>query len=242
MMEECDFLKEAENIRKFDAFLKKTGNESAVVPKVYPHATTLRVLTMERLHGVPFTNPDDLRQYVPQPEDALVSALNTWFSSLVFCDFFHADVHAGNLLVLPDGRIGFIDFGIVGSLSPDTWSAMIALMEAIEEGDYQTIADSMLMIGVTRKKVDTKRLALDLRKLFGGLDTLEPQEAEINNLMLEIVALGERYGLHFPREFALLLKQFLYFDRYVHILAPDMNMFGDQRVNLMPPTPLPRTT
>ena len=234
MMEECDFLKEAENIRKFDAFLKNTDNETAMVPTVYSQATTLRVLTMERLYGVPFTEPDDLRQYVPHPEDALISALNTWFSSLLFCDFFHADVHAGNLLVLKDGRIGFIDFGIVGSISPDTWAAMITLMEAIEEGDYQTIADSMLIIGVTQEKVDTQGLARDLRMLFGDLDTLEPEETEINNLMLDIVALGERYGLHFPREFALLLKQFLYFDRYVHILAPDMEIFGDQRVNLMP--------
>jgi aarF domain-containing kinase len=46
----------------------------------------------------------------------LINALNTWFGSVVGCETFHADVHAGNLLVLPDGRVGFIDFGIVGSI------------------------------------------------------------------------------------------------------------------------------
>jgi aarF domain-containing kinase len=45
----------------------------------------------------------------------LIAALNTWFASVLGCASFHADVHAGNLLVLPDGRVGFIDFGIVGA-------------------------------------------------------------------------------------------------------------------------------
>jgi aarF domain-containing kinase len=49
----------------------------------------------------------------------LVGAMNTWFSSLMFCESFHADLHAGNLMVLTDGRIGFIDFGIVGRIDPD---------------------------------------------------------------------------------------------------------------------------
>jgi len=234
MMEECDFFMEADNIRKFATFLRQTGNDRAVVPKVYKHASTLRVLTMERLYGVPLTNVNILRQRVSQPEDLLIIVMNTWFASLMFCDFFHADLHSGNLLVLDDGRIGFIDFGIVGRIGPATWAAMIALMEAIEEGNYQQIAESMLTIGVTKEEINPTQLAFDLRTLFGRLDDIDPAENEINSMMLEIIALGEHYGLHFPREFTLLLKQFLYFDRYIHILAPDLDIFGDDRLSLLP--------
>ena len=242
MMEECDFLKEASNIEKFAEFLNNTGNQRALVPKVYRHATTLQVLTMERLHGVPFTDLKSIRQYAKDPEDTLIAAMNTWFASLLYCEFFHADVHAGNLMVLRDGRIGFIDFGIVGRITPKTWTAMTLLIEGIEQGDFHTIAEAMIGIGVTKETVEVENLSQDLQKLFKGLDTLTPDDLpaidennnQINRFLLDIVAVGERHGLHFPREFALLLKQFLYFDRYVHLLAPELSIYGDERVDLLP--------
>ena len=239
MLEECDFLKEADNLEQFAAFLHKTGNRRAIVPKVYRQATTLRVLTMERLYGAPFTDLDSLRHYVKEPEEALITALNTWFASLLYCDFFHADVHAGNLLVLEDGRVGFIDFGIVGRIAPQTWAAMTALLEGIETGNYRQIANAMIDIGVTRREVNADHLARDLQRLFGHDDLWQTpppavDEKEVNHLLLDIVATGERHGLHFPREFALLLKQFLYFDRYIQLMAPGLSLYGDARVDLLP--------
>ena len=67
-------------------------------------------------------------------------------------------------------------------------------------------------------------------------------DREINRILLDIVAVGERHGIRFPRAFALLVKQVLYFDRYIKILAPDLNMFDDGRLDLLgediPLTPL----
>ncbi|MFO1430253.1 MAG: AarF/UbiB family protein [Candidatus Competibacteraceae bacterium] len=239
MMEECDFLKEADNLERFRAFLHKTGNQSALAPKVYRQATTLRVLTMERLYGVPFTDLESLHHFVKEPEEALIAALNTWFASLLYCDFFHADVHAGNLLVLEDGRVGFIDFGIVGRIAPKTWAAMTALLEGIETGHYRQIAKAMIDIGITRREVDADLLARDLERLFGHSDLWQASapigdEKEVNHLLLDIIATGERHGLHFPREFTLLLKQFLYFDRYIQLMAPGLSLYGDTRVELLP--------
>ncbi len=234
MMEECDFLKEADNINKFNDFLATTGNDQALAPRVYPHATTLRVLTMERFYGAPLTDLESIRKHSKDPEHTLITAMNTWFSGLLFCEFFHADVHAGNLMVLEDGRVGFLDFGIVGRIAPETWAAMTALLEAVGHSDYKTIAKAMVKMGVTKETVDDVRLAGDVETLFKSLETLHPDEQEINRLLLDIIALGERHGLHFPREFALLLKQFLYFDRYVQILAPDLNVYADKRIAMMP--------
>ncbi len=242
MIEECDFLKEADHLERFAAFLRQTGNHRAVVPKVYREATTLRVLTMERLYGAPLTDLDSIRRYSRNPEETLIVALNTWFASLLYCDFFHADVHAGNLLALTDGRVGFIDFGIVGRIAPKTWMAMSALLEGIERGDYRSIARSMVDIGITKEQVDVDRLARDLERLLGTHDlwaTRSPrEEAEgVNHVLLDIVATGERHGLHFPREFALLLKQFLYFDRYIQLLAPGLSIYDDARVAVLPELP-----
>jgi predicted unusual protein kinase regulating ubiquinone biosynthesis (AarF/ABC1/UbiB family) len=125
-----------------------------------------------------------------------------------------------------------------------TLTAMTLLIEGIEQGNYSTIAEAMIGIGVTEETVEVERLSQDLQKLFGGLDALTPDELleinennnQINRFLLDIVAVGERHGLHFPREFALLLKQFLYFDRYVHLLAPELSIYGDERVDLLPST------
>src|SRR5690554_387463 len=240
MIEECDFIQEAQNLETFRRFLEKTDNQVATVPTVYHHCSTRRVLTMERFHGVPLTNLESLRRVTPDPEATLIAAMNTWFSSLTQCEFFHADVHAGNLLVLGDGRVGFIDFGIVGRIRPETWQAVFQLMSAMSAGNFDSMAEAMLGIGITRQVVNTRALAEDLRQLYSRLDNMnrynsDPQNADdqVNALLMEMVRVGELHGLHFPREFALLLKQFLYFDRYVHILAPEMDVFMDERLTML---------
>ncbi len=241
MMEECDFIKEANNLKAFKEFLHRTHNEDVIVPRVYEQASSRRVLTMERFYGVSLTDLDTIRRYCDDPERTLITAMNTWFSSLTQCEFFHADVHAGNLMVLEDGRIGFIDFGIVGRINPGTWEAVSDFISAIMIGNFEGMADAMVRIGVTDQDVIVDDLAADLRSLFHKLDVMVPDyamidfkgEDEINNILMDMVRVGEDNGIHFPREFALLLKQFLYFDRYVHVLAPELDMFVDDRLNML---------
>lgn len=241
MMEEVDFYKEARNIKQFNEFLKNTGNTQAIAPKVFEHASSMRVLTMERFYGVPLTDLETIRKYTKDPAGTLVNALNTWFSSLMMCESFHADLHAGNLMVLTDGRLGFIDFGIVGRIAPETWSATMQFMESMNTGDFKQMAESMSVIGMTKRAVDKVALAADLELIYGAATQVDPEavmsalanDNEINKLMMDIVAVGERHGIRFPRAFALLLKQILYFDRYIRILAPEMNLFDDDRIDFV---------
>lgn len=243
MMEEVDFYKEARNVEQFREFLKNSSNTQATAPRIYPEASSLRVLTMERFYGVPLTDLDTIRKYTKDPAGTLVTALNTWFSSLMLCESFHADLHAGNLMVLTDGRLGFIDFGIVGRIAPETWSSTMAFIESLSDGDFRKMAESMSVIGMTKRKVDQAQLAKDLEAIYGAATQVSPDavmnamanDSEINKLMLEIVAVGERHGIRFPRAFALLLKQMLYFDRYIRILAPDMDLFSDDRIEFVVP-------
>lgn len=251
MLAECDFLKEAQNIEAFQRFLQETGNTVAAAPKVYHHATTLRVLTMERFYGVPVTDLEALRKYAPDPEQTLLAALNTWMASLMHCQFFHADLHAGNLMVLTDGRVGFIDFGIVGQLKPGTWQALVSFMTGKAAQSYLSMAEALIQIGIASRKVDATHLARDLEELITRMQNLDEQlwvnpmgldPNETDQMMLSIVELGKKHGIRFPREFALLLKQLLYFDRYIELLSPGLDLFGDERLDILgeqPPLPAP---
>ena len=176
MMEEVDFTKEARHLEEFTSFLDRLDIQEATAPQVFRGASSRRVLTMERLRGVPLTDLDAIKsQGVRNPENTLIAALNTWFASVLACSTFHADVHAGNLLVLEDGRVGVIDFGIVGSISAGTWGAIETLLLSLNTREYVKMAMALEQIGATQEKVDIDKFAGDLRKVFEELDQMETE-------------------------------------------------------------------
>lgn len=238
MVREVDFIEEANNIDDFLSYIHGNHIDQVTAPHVYRQHSTRRVLTMQRLYGVPLTDFDVVKKYSKDPSQVLITTMNAWFGSLTMCKSFHADLHAGNVMLLEDGRIGFIDFGIVGQLEPTVWSASLIFMDALQHTNYQAMAESMLNMGMTHRQVNTQILAQDIERLFNGVVLTDPQKilasnpADLNHIMLDIVAVGEQHGIRFPRDFALLFKQILYFDRFMKVLAPYTDIYADQRLHM----------
>jgi len=249
MLEELDFEKEAQNMIEFRRFLVENGlTKQATAPRVYNEYTTKKVLVMERLIGVSMLDEKAISEITNNPEETIITALNVWTTSVQRMPWFHADVHAGNLLCLEDGRVGFLDFGIVGRVSEKTFSAVNELSNALAIGDYEGMAVALCNMGATDEQVDIPKFGRDIEKVMKNLSlvqtdvtvaampdgsiagSLSVDEDEITSVLLEVVAVTEDNGLKLPREFGLLVKQSLYFDRYLKILAPELDVMGDTRV------------
>jgi len=238
MIEECDFRQEADNIEEFARFLENEDLEAVTVPKVYRDVSSSKVITMERFYGVPLADLEGVKAITASPQLALMQALDTWFLSLRKCQLYHADLHAGNVMMLEDGRIGFIDFGIVGRLSDKTWEGITSLTVCIPEQDFLGLAKALCNIGATKDVIDQERFAKDLEQLWYKLsddhmlDQSDP-DSFWKAVTVDFSAISKRHGIRFPREFTLLMKQFLYFDRYMRILAPEATMFDEARMDLI---------
>jgi len=240
ILEEVDFNLEAKRTMQFADFLATRPELQGMVtvPRVYPDASATRVLTLERLYGVSLTDLDAVRAYSADPAVPLIFALNTWVASVIDNEFFHADVHAGNLLILEDGRVAFIDFGIVGSIPPSTASGMVDFIKSYATQDFDGLAAAIAQMGFTKEGIDTKAFAADLREVLDSAEDIIPEdnaapvadETRLNRLVAAIARVAEGYGIRFPREFALLVKQVLYFDRYTRLLAPDLDVLADERL------------
>jgi len=250
MLDELDLRKEADNLDVFSKWLTDSSLDGvATCPLPVREACSERVLTMDFLDGVALTDLDALRNMYGQGFDAeatLLNALNTWSMGVLSCEFFHADVHAGNLLALEDGRVAFLDFGIVGRVPPSIWTSLQDTGVAIAAEDYRGLAQALVTMGAA-DSVDLDQFAVDLEALIKSLNDVTPQialaqaeggvaasiavdDTEITEVLLKLVQLTERNGIKLPREFGLLVKQALYFDRYTKLLAPDLDVLRDDRV------------
>lgn len=250
MLQELDFQAEATNVEEFREFLVNRGlTKVATAPRIYRDLTTKKVLTMEYLNGVSLLDKEAIVATTKtlNPEQTIISALNVWTESVQTMPWFHADVHAGNLLVLRDGRVGFIDFGIVGRVSEKTFSAVNELSTALAMGDYNGMAQALCNMGATDETVDIAKFGRDIENVMTNLmttnvnvaamsdgtaisGTMSVDEEELTTVLLDIVKVTEDNGLKLPREFGLLVKQSLYFDRYLKILAPGLDVMADDRV------------
>jgi len=114
--EEMDYSSEGRNAERFSANFKDWTNVH--VPKIYWNATTSKVITMEFIHGDKVVELDKLRARNVSPEKVNRLLIKTYLKQLLEDGFFHADPHPGNLLVMPDGRLAFFDFGMVGRITP----------------------------------------------------------------------------------------------------------------------------
>jgi aarF domain-containing kinase len=227
--EELDFRTEGRNMDEFNAIMKKHGTDHEIVaPKVFWDFTAPKLLTMERFYGF---KADDVAKFKALGIDAekwLRIGMRGWNMTMMLHGFFHGDVHAGNLMFLPERKqIGFIDFGIVGRFDKDQRMQVLRYVLSFNTQDFEELSRVMVEMGAVDKNIDVKALADDLKQVYSPLLSRALSEIEYGRVLPDIIANSRKHGIMMPREFILILKQLLYFDRYAKLAAPQLNVFND---------------
>jgi aarF domain-containing kinase len=128
--EELDLRNEARAIHHMEELLERVDLPLVTVPVVYDELSGPRSLTMEFIEGIPVDDMARIERYGYDPAPVVSQTVKGFLLTAIRWGFFHGDVHAGNLLLRPDGRIGVIDWGIIGRLDPDTHQFFRRIVEA----------------------------------------------------------------------------------------------------------------
>lgn len=225
IVEEMDFLLEAKNIEDFSGLLEREGlGGLAHAPKVYREHSTGRVLTMERLYGARIDDKDGVDARVADVVQMLRDTSEVFWSSVFLGGFFHGDIHAGNIMALDDGRLGYLDFGIFGRFGMNERIALSDWVGALVAGDGERLARSMARMGAVSDGVDWEVFVADVEESFLPLRALTVDNREmLEDFFPKLRHMAAKHDLHLPQGFVLICKQLAYFGRYVMIHHPSYN-------------------
>jgi aarF domain-containing kinase len=232
LTEELDFRREAANLDKFNEIMRELGHKHIRAPVPHHEYTTRKVLVMERFDGLRVDKFEEIKAAGIDGETKLVDGLRAWFQCVVFYGFFHGDVHAGNLMLLDDDTIGFLDFGIVGRFDDKARYLVTDYMIAFASGNYKRLAEIIIEMAGQPDGLDLEAFVHDLGETYRPLLTLSFGEVNYANFLPGIQRTATRHKMRMPNEFILITKQLLYFDRYAKSLAPKLNVFTDPRLVL----------
>jgi len=224
---ELNFDHERLNIDRIRENLRESDH--VYIPRVVRDCSTEGVLTMEFIPGVKLSS---LRQEeLAGPKGAEIAGRITiaLFKQIFEDGVYHADPHPGNLILMPDGRVGLIDFGNVGKFTPDMMDDLVYLLYHLVERDYRAIARLVLRIGRSAKDVDPRLLALDLLDSLDHYYGHSVEEIQFGGLFQSLFGIAVRYGIVMPPQYVLLGRTLMTLEGVVRTLAPQLELLSRVR-------------
>lgn len=201
---ELDYVREGRNADRLRAILAE--DQRAQIPRIHWAHTTSAVLVMERIDGTPIGDIARLRE---QGRDlrALARANAEMLMTQVFGGgFFHADPHPGNFLILDDGRIAVLDFGMCGQLDDELRHTFLQFFIAIAQQNDEGIVDQMEHLGILRTPSARAAVRRDVHHVLERYYGLRTDQFALTEYLDDVLAVVQRHQLQLPAELALLLK------------------------------------
>lgn len=222
-LREIDLRREADNAETFAANF--SDMRDVVFPAIDRGHSGRRVLTMQFLDGIRPDSPEAIG-LSDEARDRLVDLGSASIIRMIYRDgFFHADLHPGNLLILPGTRVGFIDLGMVGRLDPDLRRALLYYYYSLVTGDAENAARYLVAVATPSARADIpgfRRHVAEISSRWHHGSSFD--SFSLAQLILESVQLGGQYRMYFPVELVLMVKALITFEGVGHVLRPGIDV------------------
>jgi ubiquinone biosynthesis protein len=185
---------------------------------------------MERIDGFRFTDVEAMRAAGIDTARLLRIGVQTVVEGVLVHGFFHGDLHAGNVAVLPDGTFVLFDFGIVGRLTESVRGRLAQYLIASTTNDYEAMINALQAFGSVPEDTDVAAMAADVQQQYAPFVENGVVVAQLGELMETMIRSMVKYKARIPRELVLLSKQMLYLEGAAHALAPDMDLLQEQNM------------
>ena len=221
--EEMDYAAEGHNAERFRQNFRNWKNIH--VPTIYWDFTTSKVLTMEFIHGTKVTDLE--RQAQLDISSAKVNRLliKTYLKQLLEDGFFHADPHPGNLLIMPDGRLAFFDFGMVGRITPELQAKMIDAFFHVVGKDPGGIAEDLIELDFLKPGTDPRSIRPVVERMFSFHFDLKLKDVNFKELTYDLADVMYDYPFRLPSNFTYIMRALMTLEGIGIVTDPEFNFF-----------------
>jgi ubiquinone biosynthesis protein len=221
---ELDFVQEAKACEQFRDNFETSSDVQA--PQVHSRWSTRRVLVMQLLPGKRIS---DLHRENVDGRAFMRKLIGSVYEQVFEHGFFHGDPHPGNLLLMPDGAIAFLDFGLTGRLTAEMQDTLINCFVGAVFQDAETVALSIYRAGATEERVDLKRFRSDIERLMTKYHGAKMSELKERASMVEFIETAARFKIRLPPEYAVLARMGSIIDGMATEFLPDVDIVEEVR-------------
>ncbi|MGW8958360.1 ABC1 kinase family protein [Paenibacillus sp. NPDC055715] len=224
LIQELDYNHEARNTEKIS--LQFEQDPHIHIPKIYWDHTSSRVLTMEFLDGTHLGNREELLRRGYDLKELAQQLVNSMLHQIFIEGFFHADPHPGNLLVLKNGNLAYLDFGMTGRLSEDMKNHLASLIIALMRKNTDAMVRAIERLGLVDPDTDMNALRADLDKMREDYSDVPFSQVSIGDALNDLFGAAQRHRIGLPSDVLLLGKSLLTLEGVVEHLDPDLSIFA----------------
>lgn len=222
LLEEVSLINEKENILQFRRNFK--NSKETYVPKVYEEFSNNNVLCMEFIDGIKVTDTASLLQYDIDPVIISETGLRLFVSQILDYGFFHADPHAGNILVKKDGKVVFIDFGAVGKIPPNDKDVLENLIVSFVAKNPHKIVRYLKKMAISYEIPDERRFENDVEDILNFVHSTSLKEINAQVIINKMKDVLKDNRLHMPDYFYLLFKGISLIEGVGRTINPDLDV------------------
>ena len=224
VFEEMDYINEADNAEKFRKMHEQ--NIKIAVPKIYQEFTSRRVLTMEWIDGTKLTNLEDVKKLGIDPDEMIEIGVQCSLEQLLEHGFFHADPHPGNLLALEDGRLCYLDFGMMSEVSRDSRSGLIQAVVHLVNKNFDKLSHDFVKLGFLSKEVNLEPIVPAFQDVFVNAIELGVSKMDFKSVTDDMSGVMYKFPFKLPPYYALIIRSLITLEGIALSVDPNFKILG----------------